>query len=1474
MAILRAAATASFTLDNTGAPVLITGLTLTPANDTYIAFATIELDHFATGGGDLNSFSIFVGGVEVTASVRGVQEEASLNTSIVTIALSAEVSPTGAQDVEIRHTTEAGGDDLVALKRELTLFPIPAAGTSYEDSDAADDTLATATWTTLDSMTRTPVADDYLLIFTTDAEGPADVDLGFRVSVGGTHLQHTHRQFANNGSLPNTTRPVMIACMVSPNGSQVVEIEWSRVDGAGTITCHQRAMNLIPVATADIVQATGTADDSRTTGDDEILIDDMTIVDPGADDWLVCFSAYDSVGTVGTHPTTYMIHEGGAIVADSDRRNDHDESEDSTNLPVIAGGRVTIAGATDDLEMFWDILPPSIPTWTIHERTLVAIREATAVVFDAEIRARLAMRSAVESQKVVGVASAVRMALRALAQKAAPAPAPGDYLCRRNNAVTTAIPDAGSTLKLDWDTLVANKGDAITMAAGGTFSLNATGHFLVLYSEHIDSADTAQNARNGGNTHLVLAGSAIEEGKCGWYIRNNSTGVHSYITQGMAIINVATTDGNGDELEIHAERSDDLTSADPVRVANERSSVTIIKLDDTADYGIYRSSGTTATSVSDGVRTVINLATTVEEDATFTRTGDSVDIATSERVLCCYSVSTLGGADRSEFQSNVELAGGTVTGSWAQQYVRNTNGADWGASSVLVLLEPTSGNDIDVGVVSREGGGEAYVAALQLMVLPASVETIIVEATTGDFNQLVPNDFVWDTEQQKDAGSFAHTAPEAEIDVLNTGDYLVMSSLANTVFSAVTRGLPSTRIRVQGVDQHTGNTSYNRNSGPAGHATVVGAGLVTGLAVNDSIVIRNNAENLSSAGFIPNDDGAFSVIRLSSIFAAPAFAAAVVARLALRAIAGADKTVANIAAASMALRELADADKTIGSSSRVSLAIRSTVGALKVFVAAALARLALRSTTADDKAADSAVIARLAPRSSTAADKTAGGSSRVSLALRALVDGVAEQVVEAISSVRLAIRSTTDTAKTTTSAALTSMALRASTAGSKTADAIASASLALRTLQDIVRGFNAVSLVRLAMRHASDAAKTSPGSASVSMALRSVISFSTTHGFVALARLALRPSVAGSKTYTGAAQVRLALRTLQDAITVHGFVSVVRFALRSISGHDKTAAGTALDSLALRTASAGTKIGAGITSASLASRASTAAAKTIGAIATASMALRSLVSAAAGDVFNAVSVVSMALRASTDAAKTSASEARARMALRTSTAGSKLIAAISSVSLGLRGTVDAIRAAVVNAVSQISLALRTTTASAKAVASASSVSLAMRTAQAAQKTIAAAASASIALRSTVSGVLAFVVNAAIRASLALSSSSATAFAKLGTTRTAMALRATDGTAKSAVGIALGRIAIRADNNGEKSIAGVAFNRFGTRTTVATFPGIPAKLALVVPLDGVFDLTCALDGIFDPRVALDGEADPLATSTVMVGFTDGFSDGFK
>lgn len=445
----------------------------------------------------------------------------------------------------------------------------------------------------------------------------------------------------------------------------------------------------------------------------------------------------------------------------------------------------------------------------------------------------------------------------------------GDYVVRRNNAVTTAIPDAGSTLKCDYDTAVANVGSGIVMTANGTFSLGETGHFLVMVSEHILSGDTVQNARNGGDVHFVLDATKIEIGRCGWYIRNNGF-TDNYITSGAGIINVASTTDTGDELEIHIERIDNLTTADPTRVANDRSIITIIKLDDTEDFGMYESSGTTSSSTTDDVRTVINLVT-VAEDATFTRETNTVDIATNERVLYCYSVSTENSGGRSEYHGNVELAGTAVPSSWTHLYPRTSQNNIWFSASSVGLLEPTSGNNVDVGIVSRESGGETFVATLQLMTLPAGLESIIVEATTGDYNPTSATDFVWDTEKQKDGGAFAHTAPEAAIDVLNTGDYIVMSAQADATAAgtAVTRGLPAARIRVQGVDTHFAGTSYCRNNNTADHSGSHCAGLVTGLSVNDSIVTRNIAEN--ATGAIACSAGALTVIRLSSMFAgAPA----------------------------------------------------------------------------------------------------------------------------------------------------------------------------------------------------------------------------------------------------------------------------------------------------------------------------------------------------------------------------------------------------------------------------------------------------------------------------------------------------------------------------------------------------------------------------------------------------------------------------
>ncbi len=380
MAILRAAATANDTLDDTS-DTLVVGLTLTPAADDYLLHATVEALTSSSAGSETTTFFVFVGGTRLDHTQRQIEEESSIDNDNTVVTLNAKVSPNGSQAVEIRARTSGTASPLVAQRREMTLFPIPT-GTDYEETATADDTKSGSTWITLGNMTRTPVSGDYLLVFSTTLSGPENQPNGanLRVSVGGSPLAHTVRAIGVNSSATNMDTPIALACEVNPNGSQVVEIEWMNA-GTGTVTAHQRTMNLIPTASADIFEAQGTADDSDSTTTDK-QIDDMLITDPGADDYLVIFTAYDFYGVIGNNvaETVYSIRAGGTKVTDSDRMNEHEGSLDSCDLPVAAGGRVTVAGATDDLQMFWQ--NGTTDTRTIMERTMVAIREATAQDFE------------------------------------------------------------------------------------------------------------------------------------------------------------------------------------------------------------------------------------------------------------------------------------------------------------------------------------------------------------------------------------------------------------------------------------------------------------------------------------------------------------------------------------------------------------------------------------------------------------------------------------------------------------------------------------------------------------------------------------------------------------------------------------------------------------------------------------------------------------------------------------------------------------------------------------------------------------------------------------------------------------------------------------------------------------------------------------------------------------------------------------
>ena len=374
MAILKAAATANDTLDSLS-DTLIDGLFLTtpPAGD-YLLWTTIQvLVPGTSSSGETTFFNVYVGGVLIPHTERRYGQDASITDAAFTYVIGAIVSPNGSQDVEIRHRTSLAANPLVAQNRELTLFPSLNAA-PIEVTATGDATTSSPSFAALLTAT-TPANGTYLCTFGTSGQGPTNNEAEYRVVVGGVVIAHSLRTQGpvNSSAADDDECQGNLAVVVTPDGTEDVVIEWRRSGAPGTRTVHERTLTLTPTESVDVKEASSVADDSDSTTSD-VLIDGMTITDPGQEQYLVMFTGSDFYGTVGTPDaqTNYSIREGGVKVPDSDRRADHEESLDDVNMSVQAGGMVIITSGTSDLEMFWQ--NTSTTTRTIHERTFVAIR--------------------------------------------------------------------------------------------------------------------------------------------------------------------------------------------------------------------------------------------------------------------------------------------------------------------------------------------------------------------------------------------------------------------------------------------------------------------------------------------------------------------------------------------------------------------------------------------------------------------------------------------------------------------------------------------------------------------------------------------------------------------------------------------------------------------------------------------------------------------------------------------------------------------------------------------------------------------------------------------------------------------------------------------------------------------------------------------------------------------------------------------
>ena len=348
---------------------VIPDMTITPGAGDYLAVFSAYV-HGDTGGGnsEIVYVAIFVDGIIQQHTERTFLNEGSLDGSEYHIATNAKVSPTAGQVVDVRWKRDAGTFEI--HERELTLFPKAGADIS-QAVGTVDAQRNNSTYALLDDMQIiNPGAGDYLLVYSGTMDGGSNRTADYAVFVGGSILQHTERTIEQESSISNTDQPHMIACKVSPTAGQDVEIRWKTTQLMFT---HERTLNLVKVASGDIFEAQGTADDPDSTTTEK-LIDDMTITNPGADDYLAIFSSSYTMGSITVDTdNTWSIFVGGSKVTVTHRLHEMDASVDNAPVAVMTSGKISPT-AGQDVEAFWQ--GGTTSTRTQFDRTLVILKEA------------------------------------------------------------------------------------------------------------------------------------------------------------------------------------------------------------------------------------------------------------------------------------------------------------------------------------------------------------------------------------------------------------------------------------------------------------------------------------------------------------------------------------------------------------------------------------------------------------------------------------------------------------------------------------------------------------------------------------------------------------------------------------------------------------------------------------------------------------------------------------------------------------------------------------------------------------------------------------------------------------------------------------------------------------------------------------------------------------------------------------------
>jgi len=156
--------------------------------------------------------------------------------------------PASPENGDVWYNSNAGKFKAKENGSVVDVIQAPVVPVSANQASATSSaTTASTSYVALDSMSLTPGAGNYVLMFGTSAENNNNnASIFFAVYVDGSVIQHTERETRRGGSSANNMDVISLqAYLPSVGAGQVVEVKWKT--SAGTATARERTLVLMKI---------------------------------------------------------------------------------------------------------------------------------------------------------------------------------------------------------------------------------------------------------------------------------------------------------------------------------------------------------------------------------------------------------------------------------------------------------------------------------------------------------------------------------------------------------------------------------------------------------------------------------------------------------------------------------------------------------------------------------------------------------------------------------------------------------------------------------------------------------------------------------------------------------------------------------------------------------------------------------------------------------------------------------------------------------------------------------------------------------------------------------------------------------------------------------------------------------------------------------------------------------------------------